>query len=310
MPVTQLADRFGSNRKHAPEPGRLLRGCKVVNVPFVGGFCEVPFFVPVTFNGEPTHGSANIVNVNDLDRAMMNLGRIVRDRREQLQAALDATLFHPDELAQAQDACRQFEMLAMTDQQPDCKSEEAFDWAYCFFICSWMTRGGSGGTKGEFNLGMSVRYKSTGGDSVVRFRNATEALTEWQNVMRLCTFNVMDAFDFIAECRKRDHAESGIYADPPWIADGKNYKHGAFDDLVNWSDDPGAKLPFERITRHEAMARMLASFQYTRIVVRYGDCEELRRIYPEPLWTWHRIESKTQAGSAKAEVLLTRNIPK
>lgn len=30
---------------HAAEPGKLLRGCTCVAVPFAGGMCEVPFIL-------------------------------------------------------------------------------------------------------------------------------------------------------------------------------------------------------------------------------------------------------------------------
>lgn len=94
MNVTQLVDRYGSGRMNAAEPGKLLRGCTAIHVPFAGGLCEVPHF------------TANIVNVNDLDRHIMNLARVVRDRRAELVARLNATPFHPDVLAEAQAYCR------------------------------------------------------------------------------------------------------------------------------------------------------------------------------------------------------------
>ena len=290
--ISQLADRFGSNRAQASEPGRFLRGCKVINVPFVGGFCEVPFFVPITFNGEPTHGEANIVNVNDLDRHIIHLGRFIRDRREELQAELDATLFHFDELADAQTAMKAREQtaynLADVDECNLLTPRARLEWARDYFICSWMTRGGSGGARGEFNQGMSIRYKSTGGDSVVRFRSATEALTEWQKVMRLCTFNVMDALKFIEEVLERDIPETGVYADAPWPQDGDNYRHNI---------------------DQRKLANMLTAFKKARVCVRFGEHDLIRELYPEGVWTWHRLESKTQARTPKSEVLLTRNIP-
>lgn len=276
MKVTALVDRFGSNRMNADKPAELLKGCTCINVPFAGSLCEVAWF------------EANIINVNDLDRHVMNLAAVVRDSRQELQAKLDATPFHPDVLAKAQEYCRRRE----NDRQHIWEGMY-FEWAYHYFVASWMTRGGKMGTKGEFDQGLSVRWKSGGGDSVVRFRSATESLAEWQKVMQRCTFHTLDAFDFLAECKKvvkgepRDINANGIYCDAPWPQDGARYTH---------------RFP-ESMQRR--LAKVLAEFEHTRIVVRYGDHPLIRELYPAPRWKWHPLTSRTQANEAKAEVLIT-----
>lgn len=292
MKIKQLVDRYGSNRMNAAEPGKLLKGCTCIAVPFAGGMCEIPYM------------TANIINVNDLDRHVINLCRVIANERERLVIRLDGAAFHGDTLKESQQYCRDVESAM---RKPELIHEFDYDffWAYHYFIASWMTRGGSGGTKGEFEQGMSIRWKSGGGDSVVRFRNAAEGIAAWEKVMRICTFTTLDAFDFIGECKKRDIPENGIYCDPPWPEDGDNYKHGAFDELVNWSDGAG---PMERISKHEVLARMLRSFERTKIVVRLNDHPIVHELYPESDWTWHRLESRTQANKGKAEVLLTRNV--
>ena len=160
---------------NAKKPGELLRGCKCVAIPFAGGMCEVPFM------------TANIILVNDLDRAVMNCAYIVQERADELIKLLGGCPFHPDVLAKAQEYCK----WAETE-----KPTQRIEWAYWYFIASWMTRGGKMGSKGEFDQGLSIRWKSTGGDSVVRFRNATEGLAEWSKVMRRCTFTTLDALEF------------------------------------------------------------------------------------------------------------------
>lgn len=272
MKITALVDRYGSNRMNATEPGKLLRGCSCVAIPFAGGMCEVP------------HITANVVLVNDLDRHVMNLCEVVRDRREELARRLDHTPFHPDALEAAQKYCRNAE---------DGHGVDFFLWAYHYFIASWMTRGGKGGTDGEFDSGLSIRWKSGGGDSVVRFRSATEGLAEWEKVMRRCTFTTIDAFEFLAECAKRDIPENGIYCDPPWPEDGDKYTH---------------KFGPEQQRR---LAEVLTSFEKSRIVVRYGDHPLIRELYPSSapgggLWEWRLLNGRTQANKEKAEVLLVR----
>ena len=295
MKITSLIDRFGSNRLNAEIPARLLSACTpkvtAINVAFAGGMCEVAHFADLP--------SMNIINVNDLDRHAMNLGRVIRHQRSALVEMLDATLFHPDSLAESQAFCR-----AVEKAPPG--TIAGLEWAYHYFVCSWMTRGGKMGTRGEFEQGLSVRWKSTGGDSVTRFRNATEGLAEWSEVMRPCTFHTRDAFEFLCECKKRDVAENAIYCDPPWVDDGKNYTHGAFDELVNWSNESADMFaPSERITKHEALARMLSDFKNARIVVRYGDHPEVRRLYSADRWTWNMATGRTSANKDKQEVLLT-----
>lgn len=283
MNVKTLVDRFGSNRMNAQEPGKLLRGCKCVGVPFAGGMCEVPFF------------TANVINVNDLDCHVINLGRVVRRCRERLQEALDATMYHPVELAAAQEYCRfierrrqEFGKISLFGGavDPDVLSNQ-FEWAFNYFIASWMTRGGKGGTRGEFETGISIRWKRGGGDSVVRFRNATAELTEWEKVMRRCTFTTLDAFELLAECKQRDISENGIYVDADWPDDGTNYKHK----IGN--------------AGQSKLRDVLQSFQRTRVVVRYGDHPLIRELYKEPRWTWNLLTGRTQRNDAKQEVLLT-----
>lgn len=269
MKINQLADRFGSNRTHAHEPAKHLSGCTCVAVPFAGGLCEVPHF------------KANVILVNDADRHVMNLGRVVRDHKDMLAEKLDGALFHPDGLAVSQQFCREAEKKTPLD---------TFAWAYHYYVCSWMTRGGKMGTKGEFEQGLSVRWKSGGGDSVVRFRNAVEGIAEWSEAVKYCTFTTLDAFDFLAECKKRDIAENGIYADPPWIGDGRNYTH--------------ATAPELELAWHRRLACVLGSFENARIVLRHGESHIIRDLYPESRWAIHQVKSRTQANQEKAELLI------
>lgn len=294
MKIKALVDRFGSNRMNAHLPAELFSQCKpkptCINVPFAGGMCEVAWF------------EANIINVNDLDRALINLAEMVRDRRPELVARLDATPFDPEPLAISQEYCLAIESEPVGDfgtAQDSLYDQtivvpDPFEWAYHYFVCAWMTRGGKMGTRGQFEQGMSVRWKSTGGDSVLRFRNATEGLEEWQKVfMRRCTFHRLDCFDFLAQCIKvekgspRDVRENGIYADPPWPDDGGNYVHKFGE------------------AQHRKLRDELQSFKNTRVIVRLNDHPLVRELYREPHWAWKRLTSRTQANEGKAEVLLT-----
>lgn len=270
MKITSLLDRFGSNRINAAAPAQFLKGCSCIAVPFAGGLCEVPHF------------KTNVVNINDLDSHIINLCRVLRNHRAELVQWLDGTPYHPEQLEESQNYCRSVEQFGETFVR------SPFDWACHYFIASWMTRGGKGGTDGEFNQKLSIRWKSGGGDSVVRFRNATESLAEWEKVMRRCTFTVMDAFDFLDECHKRDIPENGLYLDPPWPDDGDKY-------VFKFGGD-----------KQKRLAALLESFEHSKIVVRYGDHPLIRELYPESKWQWNLLESRTQANKTKPEVLLVR----
>lgn len=280
MKVKQLVDRFGSNRMNAAGPARHLQGCTHVTVPFAGGMSEIPFF------------KANVIVVADTDRHVINLANIVKTRRPELVALCDATLFHPDELKHAQDTMRRWEQARVSWEELDdlglITEASRLEWAHAYYLCSWMARGGAGGTRGEFEQGLSIRWKSGGGDSVVRFRNAVEGLAEWQAIAKVCTFVVLDCFETLTECQGRDEAKNGIYCDPPWPEDGDTYKH--------------------RFTEanQRGLADVLTAFEQTRIVVRYGDHPLIRELYPETLWQWHLLDSRTQANKAKREALIVR----
>lgn len=102
--------------------------------------------------------------------------------------------------------------------------------------------------------------------------------------MRRCSFDTMDAFEFIPHCVDAQH--HGLYVDPPWPDDGKYYRH-TFDQSA-----------------HERLAELLGGFKEARIVIRFGDHPLIRRLYPEPRWTWRRQKSRTQVNEDKDEILI------
>jgi hypothetical protein len=259
----------------AANVGRLLEGCEWVGVPFAGGMSEL------------AHIKARTVVVNDLHRHVINLARVVADERllPKLVARLDGLLFHPDVLRLAQEVCR----CAEAGEPPECSfgEDRELEWAAAYFVCAWMARNGTAGTGREFEAGLSVRYEAGGGDSAVRFRNATAALADWHRVLRRCTFSTDDVFDFLAKCKDRDG--HGIYSDAPWPDDGDKYRH-RFDEA-----------------RQRRLAEALAAFRRCRVVVRFGDHPLVRELYPETAWRWHRLTGRTAANKGKAVVLLVRN---
>lgn len=272
--VTALVPWFGSNRLLAANVGAAVAGCRWVGVPFAGGMCEL------------LNIDANILLVNDLHRHVINLARVVAhdESRRTLIRRLRRKLFHPDELAAAQEMCRPG---THTIAWPN------IDLAEAYFVCSWMNRSGKAGTKGEFTGNVALRWKAGGGDSAVRYHSAIRGLAAFAKVFRRCTFSTMDAFEFLAKCP--DLPKHAIYCDPPFPTAGQDYVHNAGADAAErgW---------------HARLRDTVSRFEKSRVVMRFYDHELIRVLYPEPRWTWHRFAGRKQTNELAAEVLITNGV--
>lgn len=277
MKIKALIPVYGSNRMGGSRVGQLLKGCEFVAIPFAGGLCEVPYI------------EARTIVCNDLNRAAMNLATVVAHPKEgpALIEKLGRVPFHPDTLTHAQKLCCDIEASHGQKLFGFVGDGLNLAWAASYFICAWMARSGTAGTDREFKTGLSIRWEAGGGDSVVRFRNSTEALADWHDTLRRCTFQTLDAFDFLAKCQ--DKQGHGYYVDPPWPDDGDQYKHKFGE------------------AQQRRLATVLGAYKLARVVVRYGDHPLIRELYPESSWTWHCHDGRTAANKAKAEVLITRN---
>lgn len=262
MTTRALAPWFGAARTIATAVGDELRGCSWVGVPFAGGMSEL------------SQISATTLVVSDKHRHIINLASIVATQRRELVTVLRSLPFHPDVLKAAQEFCKSREPNGMRD----------FEAALHYFICVWMGRSHKAGTSDEFNGGLSRRWNSNGGDSNTRYRSALRSLAAWGSIMRRCSFDVMDCFDFIPLCK--DEEGHGVYVDPPWPDDGAKYRH-------KFTNDD-----------HVRLRDMLARFKAARVVIRYGDHPLIRSLYGDRRWTWRNLEGRTQTNKAKAEVLI------
>ena len=217
--------------------------------------------------------------VSDLHRHVINLARVAAhpDAGPILYRRCRRKMFDPSELAQAQAWCK------LNFPTPEVSDVDA---AEKYFVACWMGRSHKSGKDDEFNGGLSFRWNSNGGDSVVRYRNATASLLAFRRIAARCQFTVANAFDVIERCE--DTVGHGIYSDAPWPDDGDRYKH-----------------PFTEADQRR-LAEALSRFTKTRIVIRYGDHPLIRELYPETGWRWQLIEGRTQANNAKAELLITR----
>jgi DNA adenine methylase len=267
--VTALCPWFGSNRTLAKHVGALLAGRPWVGVPFAGGMSEV------------RHLTARTILVSDLHRHLINLAKVAQDEglNHLLRQRLSELPYHPDTLEAAQRSCRQREEGTHTEK--DCP----LWWACDYFVCAWMARNGKAGTRGEFGASLSVRYDGGGGDSLTRFRNATEALAEWRETFKRCQFVCEDVFDFVAKVRDRE--DCGLYLDPPFPGPGDEYKHRFTEE------------------QHRELAKRLGAYEVTKVVCRFYRHPLVEELYPAPKWTWIDLAGgRTQTNGTPPEVLL------
>lgn len=280
MKVTALAQWYGSNRILGHEVGEMLKGCSHVTIPFAGGMAEV------------AHIKARTLVVNDLHRHMINLAFVASDPKlgPKLIRNLRRVIFSPESLAKAQKYCKSMEEMEINPFSV-LADESLFNWAKAYFTSAWMTRSGSAGTKNEFEATISIRWEAGGGDSVVRFRSATEALMDWRRILARATFLCQDAFDLLQFVQAKDRPETGIYCDPPFPGPGDKYKHKFKD---NEKD-------------HERLAEIIGQFRNTTIVCRYYDTPLIRSLYPEPKWAWKILKGRKQTNAEAPEVLIRLN---
>jgi hypothetical protein len=285
--TNSIANWYGINRLLAKSIALQLGKLSWVGVPFMGGAPELQFI------------KARTCVANDLHRHVINLARVIQDETlcKALHDLINRTVYHEDALAMAQERCRLMESDYAVERPAEYAGLFAAEpaprtarrdytpnllWAYEYFLCTWMTRGGKSGTTNEFKQGMSFRWNAGGGDSCGRFRSAAESLDAWQQILRPWTFLACDAFAFLDECN--DQAGHGIYCDAPWPAQGDRYRH-RFDEAMQ-----------------RRLARKLATFTQTRVVVRFGDCALIRGLYRG--WTVVEQSSRDQANADLPELLL------
>lgn len=260
----------------AENAGQMLDGCNWVGVIFAGGMSELKYI------------KARTILVNDTHSHVINLASVIANPglKDEMVRRLNSLPFHPDVLRDAQKRCVFHERQAPGYSEPH-SVEACLEWAVDFFTCSWMARNGKAGTDDEFSTGMSLRYEASGGDSAVRFRNATESLNEWSTIMRRCTFSTDDCFVFLDKCK--DIVGNAIYCDPPFPGPGDAYKHKFSIDM------------------HRKLAARLLMFENCRVSCRFYDSPLIRELYPEAAWNWHTLVGRTQANKKSPELLLVRN---
>jgi len=255
MPITSAAPWFGSKRTMAPEIVRQLGPHQFY---FEGCFGSLA----VILAKEPSEHEL----VCDLHGAITNLAWCVQgDLAPALYERLQRVCYSDEIydaskawLAANEDACAHGQNLGAAG--PDA------DWAYHYFIASWMGRNGVAGTA-RVNYQIATRWTQGGGSGPLRFRNATESIPAWHDRLRRVHILRRDLFDVLPKIE--DALGVVIYVDPPYLPEtvASNSRY-ACDFLEG---------------QHEQLAAVLKTFKRARVVVSYYAAPRLATLYPG--WT-------------------------
>lgn len=218
--------------------------------------------------------------VNDLHGDLINLARVIQDVRtgSQLYRRLHRVVLHEYVLAESWEALRH--------------ATDPVDRAYHYFVASWSGRNGFAGTTNVVGTkGIAVRWTPGGGHGGLRFGSTTDSIPAWRRRLRRVTILHRDGIEVIEKID--DDKGIAVYADPPYLVKDATYEHD-FDWLA-----------------HRRLAKALARFKQTRVVVSYYDHPDLAAMYPG--WTKrectinkgiHNAGKRGGSGRAAPEVLL------
>lgn len=263
--------------------------------------------------------------VCDLHGALTNLAWCVQEEETAVQLfnRLQRMLYSEENYKASKDWLADNEQLC---GGPDCADLPDIDWAYHYFIASWMGRNGFAGTA-RANYQLATRWTPNGGSGPLRFRNAVDSIPAWCERLRNVLILRRDLFEVMPKVD--DLPSVAIYADPPYFPETRGGKCFAnpgqisrngylheFDGLVDFTEDSKDKRkPIRKITKHELLALMLRRFKKARVVVSYYASPLLEQLYPG--WTVidcsrHKhlhVQNKRGSGRKEAPEVLLVNGP-
>lgn len=314
MRLTSIAPWFGGKRTLAPEIIAELGPHKQYFEPFCGSMA-VLLHKPQTAKE----------TVNDLHGGLICLARVLACelQAECLYTRLQRTLFCESLLESAQqflEACPDPPWRLRDDsvgESPQFFRADAnmLEYAYWYFVVSWMSRNGTAGTE-RLIYQPAVRWGMGGGSPTIRWRSAVESIPAWHQRLRNVVILRRDAFSIIPKFEDEPH--TAIYCDPPYHATSRSgirdyssrYLHDfrargekVARELFGGSDDAAVS-----VDDHQRLAEQLRAFQRARIVVSYYDCPEVRALYPG--WTIvKKTMQKTLLNQNKGNDGRTQNAP-
>lgn len=254
MKITAISPWFGSKRTLAPTiVHQLGRHSYFLDCP-----CGS---LSVLLAKDPSEHETAV----DLHGALTNLAWVVQseDLAAQLFNRLQRVMYSDAVYRLSKSWLERFEGHYQGDEFPP---DPDLDWAYHYFIASWMGRNGVAGTE-RVNYQLAVRWTKGGGSGPLRFRNAVDSIPAWCERLRNILILRKDCFEVLGKVQ--DDTGVAIYSDPPYlpgtVAGNSKYLH----------DFTAAD--------HRRLAELLCRFKKARVVVSYYDDPELDRLYPG--WT-------------------------
>lgn len=203
--------------------------------------------------------------VVDLHGGLTNLAKVVQDAElaVELYERLIRTLYSD---ALFNDTRKWLDEFSESD-------ELSVDWAYHYFVASWMGRNGVSGTK-RVNYQQATRWTSKGGSGPTRFRSAVESIPDWHDRLRNVVILRKDLFDVLGKVEDAD--DVAIYCDPPYLPETMS---GSSRYLHDFSESDHARL-----------AESLRRFDRARVVLSYYYSPKLAGLYPG----WNNIDCSRQ----------------
>lgn len=262
MIIRSIAPWFGGKRTLAPAIVAELGPHTQYFEPFCGALA-------VLFAKEPSQKET----VNDLHGDAVNLARVLQriEQAEELYDRLQRVVLCEEVLRDAGDYL----------ENGKARDRDEVEWAYWYFLASWMQRNGVAGTD-RAGYQIAVRWTKNGGSPVVRFRNAADSIPAWHErlknviVMKRDAFRILDRFE--------DHQATAIYCDPPYSPDARTGfdspgEHSRYRHEFDHAGRPATLWGARKIDQHERLRDILASYKHARIVVSYYDCPRVRELY-------------------------------
>ena len=234
---------------------------------------------------EPFGGAANVllrkppseVEVyNDIDQRIVNLFRVIRDKRkfQRLQVALELTPYARDEFASLLDAP---------------VTKDTVEEARRFFTICRQARGGIGMSKlSRFAWAASKRTRRDMAEPVSKFLSSIDGLAEVANRLRTVMIESRPAIELI---KQYDGKDSFFYLDPPYLPETRHGKRASTYAQEMSIDD------------HSSLLRALKKIKGKAMLSGYT-----APLYEDALKKWRREELVTKAhmsnsGKKRTEVI-------
>lgn len=288
MKITAIAPWFGSKRTLAPTIVHQLGKHSYYFEACAGS-------MSVLLAKQPSEHEV----VCDLHGALTNLAWCVQleDFAHELYERLQRVLYG-DEIYTASKDWLAFNEANILKANKVHQDEPDPDWAYHYFIASWMGRNGVTGTA-RVNYQIATRWTKGGGSGPGRFRAAVESIPAWHDRIRNVHILRRNVFDVLPKLQ--DDRDLAIYADPPYLAEtvAGNSKY-----LCDFSE-----------ADHRMLAEQLRRFKLARIVVSYYAHPLLKELHRG--WTFvdcsrqkHlHVQNKRGTGRKAAPEVLLINGP-